>query len=96
MQAPAPIREFTTRDTELIRREVLASGEPAVLRGLVTDWPAVGAGRSSAEALLAYLQQLRVTATPGPLQPRLTAAVPGLTDALESHLGQLARVQVMK
>jgi hypothetical protein len=44
-------------------------------------------------ALLSYLQQLRVTAAPGPLQPRLTAAVPGLTDALEVHLGQLARVQ---
>ena len=58
MQAPAPIREFTTRDTELIRCEVLASGEPAVLRGLVSDWPAVGAARSSAESLLAYLRQL--------------------------------------
>lgn len=44
-------------------------------------------------ALLSYLQQLRVTASPGPLQPRLTAAVPGLTDALESHLGHLAHVQ---
>jgi hypothetical protein len=44
-------------------------------------------------ALLAYLQQLRTTATPGPLQPRLTAALPGLTDALESHLAQLAQVQ---
>ena len=44
-------------------------------------------------ALLSYLQQLRVTAAPGPLQPRLTAALPGLTDTLESHLGQLARVQ---
>jgi hypothetical protein len=44
-------------------------------------------------ALLSYLQQLRVTAAPGPLQPRLTAALPGLTDALEGHLGQLARVQ---
>ncbi len=42
-------------------------------------------------ALLTYLQQLRTTATPGPLQPRLTAAVPGLTDALETHIGQLAR-----
>jgi hypothetical protein len=43
--------------------------------------------------LLAYLHQLRATPTPGPLQPRLTAAVPGLADALESHLDQLARVQ---
>jgi hypothetical protein len=44
-------------------------------------------------ALLAYLQQLRSTASPGPLQPRLTAALPGLTDALESHLAQIAHVQ---
>ena len=58
MQAPAPIREFATRDAELIRREVLASGEPAVLRGLVSDWPAIAAARSSPSALLAYLRQL--------------------------------------
>jgi hypothetical protein len=48
------------------------------------------------DALLAYLQQLRVTPTPGPLQPRLAAAVPGLTDALETHLGQLAHTQAAK
>jgi hypothetical protein len=47
-------------------------------------------------ALLAYLQQLRSTATPGPLQPRLTAAVPGLTDALDMHLGQLAHADAVK
>ena len=58
MQAPAPIREFETRDEEFIRREVLTSGEPAVLRGLVSSWPAVAAARSSPEALLAYLRQL--------------------------------------
>ncbi|HEX4589042.1 MAG TPA: hypothetical protein VH120_03875 [Gemmataceae bacterium] len=46
-------------------------------------------------ALLAYLQQLRTTATPGPLQPRLTAAVPGLTDALESHLSQMAQMHAL-
>lgn len=44
-------------------------------------------------ALLAYLQQLRSTASPGPLQPRLTSAVPGLTDALDMHLGQIAHSQ---
>jgi hypothetical protein len=47
-------------------------------------------------ALLAYLQQLRTTPTPGPLQPRLTAAVPGLTDALEMHVGQLARASAVR
>jgi hypothetical protein len=56
--APAPIREFETRDAELIRREVLEGGEPAVLRGLVSDWPAVAAARASPAALLAYLRRL--------------------------------------
>ena len=58
MEAPAPIREFETRDTELIRLEVLESGEPAVLRGLVNDWPAVAAARTSPLALLEYLRRL--------------------------------------
>ena len=58
VQAPAPIREFDTRDVELIHREVLASGEPAVLRRLVSDWPAVAAGRKSPSALRDYLRQL--------------------------------------
>jgi hypothetical protein len=58
LQAPAPIREFDTRDAELIRREVLGSGEPAVLRGLVRDWPATAAARRSPADLVAYLKQL--------------------------------------
>ena len=58
VQAPAPIRELDTCDIELLQREVLASGEPAVLRGLVSDWPAVAAARSSPTALIAYLRQL--------------------------------------
>jgi hypothetical protein len=58
VQAPAPIREFDTSDAELIRREVLMSGEPAVLRGLVSDWPAVAAARRSPGDLIAYLRQL--------------------------------------
>jgi Cupin-like domain len=58
VQAPAPIRELDTRDFGLLRREVLASGEPAVLRGLVSDWPAVAAARSSPLALIAYLRGL--------------------------------------
>ena len=41
--------------------------------------------------LLAYLQLLRATPNPGPLQPRLAAAVPGLSEALDDHLQDLAR-----
>jgi len=56
LQPGAPIRELETRDTERIRREVLGGAEPVVLRGLVSDWPAVAAGRTSAGALLEYLR----------------------------------------
>lgn len=58
MQPSAAIRELETRDAERIRREVLESGEPAVLRGLVSAWPVIDAGRGSAAALLAYLRAL--------------------------------------
>jgi hypothetical protein len=37
---------------------VLESGEPAVLRGLVSDWPVIAAGRVSEAALLQYLRAL--------------------------------------
>jgi hypothetical protein len=48
--------------------------------------------RSRPEArgvLLAYLQQLRTNPNPGPLGPRLAAAVPALDGALNRHLDQL-------
>ncbi len=53
----APLREFTGLDDEAIRREVVASYEPAVLRGLVGSWPAVREGRSSPSALVSYLRR---------------------------------------
>jgi hypothetical protein len=51
------IREFSTLDDELIRREVLASARPAVLRGLVNAWPAVAVGRRSPAAVVEYLRR---------------------------------------
>ena len=51
------IREFSTPDDEVIRREVLASARPAVLRGLLNAWPAVGAGRRSPAAVVEYLRR---------------------------------------
>jgi hypothetical protein len=42
------------------------------------------------EVLLAYLQELRTKANPGPMQPRLAEAVPGLDDALARLLARLA------
>jgi hypothetical protein len=41
------------------------------------------------EVLLAYLQQLRTKPNPGPLQPRLAGAVPGLDDNLDKLLARL-------
>jgi hypothetical protein len=52
-----PIREFPSRDPERIHREVIGSGRPAVIRGLVNDWPAVEAGRRSAAAFVEYLRR---------------------------------------
>jgi hypothetical protein len=54
--SPAPIREFTDSSPEVIRRQVLASGQPAVLRGLVGAWPSVGRARASPGALIEYLR----------------------------------------
>ena len=56
-QALTPIREFSMLDDEAIRHEVIASARPAVLRGLVNAWPAVGAGRSSPAAVVEYLRR---------------------------------------
>ncbi|TLZ33193.1 MAG: cupin-like domain-containing protein, partial [Gammaproteobacteria bacterium] len=50
------MREFPALDDEAIRREVFASARPAVLRGLVSPWPAVAAGRRSPAALVEYLR----------------------------------------
>ena len=51
----ATIREFQTSDDELIRGEVFGSGRPAVLRGLVRQWPAVNI--KSPAALVEYLRR---------------------------------------
>jgi hypothetical protein len=50
--------------------------------------------RSRPEAkavLLKYLQQLRTTATPGPLRPRLAEVFPSPEEALEKHLAQIGQ-----
>ncbi len=52
------IREFTAPDDEAIRTEVVASGKPAVLRGLVRQWPAVAHALTSPSAIVAYLAGL--------------------------------------
>ncbi|MEJ1966829.1 MAG: cupin-like domain-containing protein [Gammaproteobacteria bacterium] len=53
----APMRELSTLDDEVIRREAIASGEPAVLRGLVRHWPIVEAGVRSPTGVLESLRR---------------------------------------
>jgi len=50
-----PITEWREVDPALFRAEISTQYRPAVLRGLVQDWPAVSQGRKSAEAFCSYL-----------------------------------------
>jgi Cupin-like domain len=51
------VKEYSGLTDEQIRREVLAERQPAVLRGLVRDWPAVREFLSSPDALVRYLRR---------------------------------------
>ena len=54
---PESIAEFSGLDDHAIRGTVVASGRPAVLRGLVSHWPVVREARISAAAAAAYLRR---------------------------------------
>jgi hypothetical protein len=63
-QAPAPASEFPTRVAEragvtadIFHSEILPAAQPVVMRGLVSDWPIVAAGRTSPQALSDYLRR---------------------------------------
>lgn len=58
IQPLAVIRELSCPDDDLVRRDVFASGQPAVLRGFVAHWPIVQAGADSPSAVLERLCQL--------------------------------------
>ncbi|UNK48736.1 cupin-like domain-containing protein [Lysobacter sp. S4-A87] len=72
LQGTSAIPERAGVDPHAIPQELLQSGEPIVLRGLVAQWPMVQAGRESAEAAVSYLagferpQAPPVVATVGP------------------------------
>ena len=50
-----PIPEYHGVDAWKFQGEIRAQYRPAVLRGLVADWPAVARGKESNEAMTAYL-----------------------------------------
>ena len=56
MPTPPPVPEFHDIDRARFEAEIVPAGRPAVLRGLVADWPIVAAARTSADALAAYLR----------------------------------------
>ena len=59
MSSPVPHRstpEFRDVTAETFRTEILPAARPAILRGLVGDWPAVRAGLKSPEALADHVR----------------------------------------
>lgn len=50
-----PVPEFHQVDRARFEAEIVAAGRPAVLRGLVADWPLVAAARQGAEGLAGWL-----------------------------------------
>lgn len=52
------IADWQDVTAEKFRQEILPSGQPAVLRGLVGHWPSVQAGRSSPAEMANYLRKL--------------------------------------
>ncbi len=54
---PARVREWTKVDAATLRDEIIPLGQPAILRGAASHWPAVDSARDSL-ALASYLRGL--------------------------------------
>jgi hypothetical protein len=48
-------QEWRNVDAKMFRNEIVSQGRPAILKGLVADWPAVKAAARSARALADYI-----------------------------------------
>lgn len=57
MTAITPIKEWRGVDRGVFQNEIFPAAQPAVMRGLLADWPAVRAGRQSPSETCAYLSQ---------------------------------------
>lgn len=64
MTGPRPVPEFTRIDRARFEAEIVPAGRPAILRGLVAEWPIVHAARAGADALAAWLRA-HATDAPG-------------------------------
>jgi hypothetical protein len=63
---PKEAQEWHDVDAGLFEATIRPRGRPAILRGLVRDWPVVQAGRESPQALSAYLKAF-YSGLPAPL-----------------------------
>ena len=61
LPAPAPIREWADVDRRSFLEQIRPIGEPAVLRGVARQWPAVIEAMRSDEAILGYVQGFATT-----------------------------------
>ncbi len=52
------IEEWQGVDRAVFENEIVPANEPAVMRGLLRDWPAVRAGRESSASVVDYFKQL--------------------------------------
>jgi hypothetical protein len=52
------ISEWENADRETFENDIVGSNRPAVIRGLVGDWPSVAHGRDSVEDLCRYFERL--------------------------------------
>ena len=54
-QRPRAVREYAGADKASFESDIVTAGEPAVMRGLVGDWPIVASARDSEQALCDYI-----------------------------------------
>jgi hypothetical protein len=61
LPAPRPVAEYEGVDRARFEAEIRPLGQPAVLRGLARDWPAVQAAVRSDEEFIDYVRRFRLT-----------------------------------
>lgn len=95
MREPRPAREWQDVDAALFAGTIKPLNRPALLRGLVRDWPATRAGGESARALASYLKTF-ATAHPAPLfeAPAATGGRFFYNDALDGFNFQSRRASL--
>jgi len=55
-QKPRPVRELSVRPDQLPLQDLIASNQPAVMRGLASEWPITRAGLESVRAAMDYIK----------------------------------------